>query len=86
MQQFGTDLSLIQQLFPGRTRRQLKLKYKKEERKNPFMLHDALTNRSKGKFSSTFSTALTNEYYYFRETIQLREIFYQHDKHDFWGG
>ncbi|KAF3637615.1 putative transcription factor TFIIIB component B''-like isoform X2 [Capsicum annuum] len=47
VQQFGTDLSLIQQLFPGRTRRQLKLKYKKEERKNPFMLHDALTNRSK---------------------------------------
>ncbi|XP_049381564.1 transcription factor TFIIIB component B'' isoform X3 [Solanum stenotomum] len=47
VQQFGTDLSLIQQLFPGRTRRQLKLKYKKEERQNPFRLHDALTNRSK---------------------------------------
>ncbi|XP_069149866.1 transcription factor TFIIIB component B'' isoform X12 [Solanum lycopersicum] len=47
VQQFGTDLSLIQQLFPGRTRRQLKLKYKKEERQNPFRLHDVLTNRSK---------------------------------------
>ncbi|KAK4360863.1 hypothetical protein RND71_019815 [Anisodus tanguticus] len=47
VQQFGTDLSLIQQLFPSRTRRQLKLKYKKEERQNPFRLHDALTNRSK---------------------------------------
>ncbi|XP_070052107.1 uncharacterized protein [Nicotiana tomentosiformis] len=47
VQQFGTDLSLIQQLFPGRTRRQLKLKYKKEERQHPFRLHDALTNRSK---------------------------------------
>ncbi|XP_055803373.1 uncharacterized protein LOC129872404 isoform X2 [Solanum dulcamara] len=47
VQQFGTDLSLIQQLFTGRTRRQLKLKLKKEERQNPFRLHDALTNRSK---------------------------------------
>lgn len=47
VQQFGTDLSLIQQLFTGRTRRQLKLKFKKEERQNPFRLHDALTNRSK---------------------------------------
>ncbi|CAN4078482.1 unnamed protein product [Withania somnifera] len=47
VQQFGTDLSLIQQLFPGRTRRQLKLKYKKEERQNPFKLHDALTSRYK---------------------------------------
>ncbi|XP_060192327.1 transcription factor TFIIIB component B'' [Lycium barbarum] len=47
VQQFGTDLSLIQQLFPGRTRRQLKLKYKKEEKQNPLGLHDALTNRSK---------------------------------------
>ncbi|KAJ0077619.1 hypothetical protein Patl1_36484 [Pistacia atlantica] len=31
VRQFGTDLSMIQQLFPGRTRQQIKLKYKKEE-------------------------------------------------------
>ncbi|XP_073299711.1 uncharacterized protein [Primulina huaijiensis] len=47
VRQFGTDLSLIQQLFPGRTRRQVKLKYKKEERQQPLRLRDALTNRSK---------------------------------------
>ncbi|KZV13832.1 transcription factor TFIIIB component B''-like [Dorcoceras hygrometricum] len=47
VRQFGTDLSLIQQLFPGRTRRQVKLKYKKEEREQPLRLSDALTNRAK---------------------------------------
>lgn len=44
--QFGSDLSMVQQLFPGRTRHQIKLKYKKEERQNPMRLHDALTSRS----------------------------------------
>ncbi|KAL3648763.1 hypothetical protein CASFOL_005166 [Castilleja foliolosa] len=47
VRQMGTDLAMIQQLFPGRTRRQLKLKYKKEERERPMRLHDALTNRTK---------------------------------------
>ncbi|MCL7042570.1 hypothetical protein MKW94_024777 [Papaver nudicaule] len=46
IQQFGTDFALIQQLFPGRTRHQVKLKYKKEERQQPMRLSDALTNRS----------------------------------------
>ncbi|KAL6572759.1 hypothetical protein OROMI_013717 [Orobanche minor] len=45
--QFGTDLTMIQQLFPDRTRRQVKLKYKKEERQHPVRLRDALTNRTK---------------------------------------
>ncbi|XP_022886533.1 uncharacterized protein LOC111402454 isoform X1 [Olea europaea var. sylvestris] len=47
IQQFGTDLSMIQQLFPGRTRNQVKLKYKKEERQHPMRLREALTNRAK---------------------------------------
>ncbi|KAL3520331.1 hypothetical protein ACH5RR_018480 [Cinchona calisaya] len=47
VRQFGTDLSMIQQLFPGRTRRQIKLKYKKEERQHPLMLREALSNRAK---------------------------------------
>ena len=40
---------MIQQLFPGRTRQQVKLKYKKEEREHPLRLTEALTNRAKGK-------------------------------------
>ncbi|KAL8107500.1 uncharacterized protein LOC141672986 isoform X1 [Apium graveolens] len=47
LQQFGTDLTMITQLFPGRTRNQIKLKYKREERDHPTRLHDALTTRSK---------------------------------------
>ncbi|XP_043719772.1 uncharacterized protein LOC122667536 [Telopea speciosissima] len=47
IRQFGTDFAMIQQLFPGRTRHQVKLKYKKEERQHPSRVSDALTNRSK---------------------------------------
>ncbi|KAH7857924.1 hypothetical protein Vadar_017985 [Vaccinium darrowii] len=47
LRQFGSDISMIQQLFPGRSRTQVKLKYKKEERQNPLRLHEALTTRSK---------------------------------------
>ncbi|KAI3942386.1 hypothetical protein MKW92_031077 [Papaver armeniacum] len=47
IQQFGTDFTLIQQLFPGRARAQVKSKYKKEEQQHPKRLLDALTNRSK---------------------------------------
>lgn len=43
---------MIQQLFPGRTRTQVRLKYKKEEQCHPSRIHDALTNRAKGKCKS----------------------------------
>ncbi|XP_028101424.1 uncharacterized protein LOC114300763 isoform X1 [Camellia sinensis] len=46
VRQFGTDISMIQQLFPGRTRNQVKLKYKKEECQQPLRLQEALTNRA----------------------------------------
>lgn len=38
----GTDFSLMLQLFPNRTRRDLKLKFKKEERINPALINKAL--------------------------------------------
>ncbi|XP_060973524.1 transcription factor TFIIIB component B'' isoform X1 [Cannabis sativa] len=47
VQQIGTDFSIIQQLFPNRTRKQLKMKFKKEERQHPLRLSDSLNNRSK---------------------------------------
>lgn len=40
----GTDFSMIQQYFPGRTRAQIKRKYKTEEKKNPLLINGALTN------------------------------------------
>ncbi|KAB1212652.1 Transcription factor TFIIIB component B'' [Morella rubra] len=45
--QFGTDFAMIQQLFPGRTRHQVKLKFKKEEHQYPLRLSEALTSRAK---------------------------------------
>ncbi|KAI4295295.1 hypothetical protein L6164_035356 [Bauhinia variegata] len=47
VREFGTDFSMIQQLFPGRTRHQVKLKYKKEERQHPLRLSEAMNNRAK---------------------------------------
>lgn len=47
IRQFGTDFDLIKNLFPNRTRRQIKAKYKKEENSNPRRVSDALTYRPK---------------------------------------
>lgn len=40
----GTDFSMIEQYFPGRTRTQIKRKYKTEEKKNPQLINSALTH------------------------------------------
>jgi len=48
LQQFGTDFELIQNLFPGRTRRQVKAKFKNEEKLNPVRLADALGHKTQG--------------------------------------
>ncbi|WVZ13164.1 hypothetical protein V8G54_017694, partial [Vigna mungo] len=47
IRELGTDFSMIQQLFPDKTRRQIKLKYKKEEREHYLRLRDAIHNRAK---------------------------------------
>ncbi|XP_042385490.1 uncharacterized protein LOC121977057 isoform X1 [Zingiber officinale] len=46
IRQFGSDFEMIQQLFPNRTRHQIKLKFKIEERKHPLQVRDALFHRS----------------------------------------
>lgn len=51
LQQFGTDFELIQNLFPGRTRRQVKAKFKNEEKLNPVRLADALGQKAQGLYS-----------------------------------
>ena len=44
LQECGTDFSLMELLFPGRTRRQLRNKFKLEERCNPERIEEALSN------------------------------------------
>ena len=44
LRQFGTDFSLIQRLFPGRSRRQIKKKYLVEDKTNPARVEAAIRN------------------------------------------
>jgi transcription factor TFIIIB component B'' len=44
LRQFGTDFSLIQRLFPGRSRRQIKKKYLVEDKINPGRVEAAIRN------------------------------------------
>lgn len=46
LSQFGTDFEMIAKLFPTRSRRQIKLKFNNEERKNPARLNKILTGKS----------------------------------------
>lgn len=55
---------MIQELyFPGRTRHQIKLKFKKEERQNPLRINEAVLSRS------TCSTGQSLIYYLFTVLI-----------------
>ncbi|XP_010437020.1 PREDICTED: transcription factor TFIIIB component B''-like [Camelina sativa] len=47
IREFGSNLSMIQHLFPNRTREQMKLKFKLEERRYPLKLNEALATRPK---------------------------------------
>lgn len=42
---WGTDFNLIAQMMPGRTRRQVRSKFKLEERKNPAKIHLAILRK-----------------------------------------
>ena len=44
LRQFGTDFELISNIFPGRNRKQIKNKFKKEEKTNPARINEALRN------------------------------------------
>ncbi|CAI5476044.1 unnamed protein product [Closterium sp. Yama58-4] len=45
LQQFGTDFEMLQALFPKRSRRQMKAKFKREEMLHPHLVTHALTHR-----------------------------------------
>lgn len=45
LSKWGTDFNFISQLFPYRTRRQIKLKFSLEERKNPVLIELALKRK-----------------------------------------
>ncbi|KAI9790404.1 MAG: Transcription factor TFIIIB component B [Peltula sp. TS41687] len=45
LRMFGTDFMIISKMFPGRTRRQIKLKFTREERQDPDRIKYALTGQ-----------------------------------------
>ncbi|KAF2665858.1 hypothetical protein BT63DRAFT_427660 [Microthyrium microscopicum] len=50
--QFGTDFYIISQMFPGRTRRQIKAKYIREERADPERVQHTLSASIEGEGNS----------------------------------
>ncbi|KAI9661892.1 MAG: Transcription factor TFIIIB component B [Bathelium mastoideum] len=42
LRMFGTDFGIISAMFPGRSRRQIKAKFQREERENPELVDEAL--------------------------------------------
>ncbi|KAF7091327.1 hypothetical protein CFC21_093923 [Triticum aestivum] len=47
LHQFGSDFAMIQQLFPDKSRDQVRQKFKTEEKKHPMQVHDAILHRSR---------------------------------------
>lgn len=46
LRQVGTDFTMMTLLLPARSRKELKNKFKKEEKNNPYLISQALTNQS----------------------------------------
>ncbi|PYH48220.1 transcription factor TFIIIB subunit BDP1 [Aspergillus saccharolyticus JOP 1030-1] len=59
---FGTDFMMISKLFPGRTRRQIKLKFNKEERRDPLRIKETLLGPRESIDINTYSE-MTNTVY-----------------------
>lgn len=69
LRMFGTDFMVISKLFPGRSRRQIKLKYNNEERKDAQRINDALFGPREIIDIEAYSL-LTNEKYDDPKVIQ----------------
>lgn len=82
---FGTDFMMISKLFPGRSRRQIKLKFNSEERRDPGRIKDTLLGPSETIDITTYSE-MTNTVYDDPKVIQQeldeekRQIEAQHAK------
>lgn len=62
LRMFGTDFMMISKMFPGRTRRQIKLKFSNEERKYPERIKETLLGPGESISLETYSE-LTNTVY-----------------------
>ncbi|KAJ5173838.1 uncharacterized protein N7500_001769 [Penicillium coprophilum] len=62
LRMFGTDFMVISKMFPGRSRRQIKLKFNNEERRDPQRIKDTLMGPSETIDIATYSE-MTNTVY-----------------------
>ncbi|KAK6458905.1 uncharacterized protein RJT20DRAFT_124019 [Scheffersomyces xylosifermentans] len=78
---FGTDFSLIAQLFPYRTRKQIKMKFNLEEKKFPEIVEMALRRKLPADFDQycedTKQTIESLEYY----NEKLKQVRVEHEDH-----
>lgn len=85
LRMFGTDFGVISNLFPGRSRRQIKLKFNNEERRHPQRIKDTLLGPREVINIETYS-AMTNQTYDDPKVIQQeldeekRKMEEQHEK------
>ncbi|KAL2828243.1 hypothetical protein BDW59DRAFT_51902 [Aspergillus cavernicola] len=85
LRMFGTDFMVISKLFPGRSRRQIKLKFNNEERRDPLRIKDTLLGPRESIDINTYSE-MTNTVYDDPRVIQQeldeekRRIEEQHEK------
>ncbi|OJJ43757.1 hypothetical protein ASPZODRAFT_73462 [Penicilliopsis zonata CBS 506.65] len=69
LRMFGTDFMMISKMFPGRSRRQIKLKFNNEERRDPERIKDALIGPRETIDIATYSE-MTNTVYDDPKVIQ----------------
>ncbi|KAI9799686.1 MAG: hypothetical protein M1825_004421 [Sarcosagium campestre] len=59
---FGTDFMIVSKMIPGRTRRQIKLKFGKEEKNNPLKIRDALLGTREAMNLEVYSQHTNTQY------------------------
>ncbi|KAL4967326.1 transcription factor TFIIIB subunit BDP1 [Aspergillus stella-maris] len=85
LRMFGTDFMVISKMFPGRSRRQIKLKFNNEERRDPQRIKDTLLGPREAIDINTYSE-MTNTVYDDPRIIQLeldeekKQIEEQHER------
>ena len=79
LEMFGTDFEIIAQMFPGKQRRSVKLKFNREERHNPKLVDAALTGVKKTPMDMDEYKALTGGVFESVESIEAQHR--EHEEH-----
>ena len=82
LRMFGTDFYIISRMFPGKTRRQIKLKFVREEKSNPTAVKAALVGETVPMDFDAYLVATGQEEDSFKDPKELEaELQAEDDKH-----